>query len=167
MISQPVFSIFPLLHCPLGLRELQACPFPYVVFPPLSLSALSSSPFYCALQDGFGQSWWTGDMSIAVCVSLQWSGGLRVVRFKTLTSNQIRTSSDVTTKTGQNRTVAKFQWNMYRHLQFFLSTRWCQWDSLWECGCGLAFSSRSRIWGEFSTIHSPSALKKKRLVRAH
>ena len=29
---------------------------PDVVFPPLSLSALSSSPFHCALQDGFGQT---------------------------------------------------------------------------------------------------------------
>ena len=55
---------FPVLHCPLGLGELQACPFPDVVFPPLSLSALSSSPFHCALQDGFGQTWWTGNMTI-------------------------------------------------------------------------------------------------------
>ena len=53
MILQAVFSIFPLLHCPLGLAELQVCPFPDVVFPPLPLSALSSSPFHCALQDGF------------------------------------------------------------------------------------------------------------------
>ena len=30
---------FPVLHCPLGLAELQACPFPDVVFPPLPLSA--------------------------------------------------------------------------------------------------------------------------------
>ena len=35
MISQPVFSIFPVLHCPLGPAEPQACPFPDVVFPPL------------------------------------------------------------------------------------------------------------------------------------
>ena len=56
MILQPVFSKFPVLHCPLGLAELQACPFPDVVFPPLPLSALSSSPFHCALQDGFGQT---------------------------------------------------------------------------------------------------------------
>ena len=55
---------FPVLHCPLGLAELQACPFPDVVFPPLPLSALSSSPFHCALQDGFGQTWWTGNMTI-------------------------------------------------------------------------------------------------------
>ena len=42
MILQAVFSIFP-------------CS-PDVVFPPLPLSALSSSPFHCALQDGFGQT---------------------------------------------------------------------------------------------------------------
>ena len=48
MILLPVFSIFP---CPLGLAELQACPFPDVVFLPLPLSALSSSPFHCALQN--------------------------------------------------------------------------------------------------------------------
>ena len=53
MILQLVFSIFP---CRLGLAELQACPFPDVFFPPLPLSALSSSPFHCALQDGFGQT---------------------------------------------------------------------------------------------------------------
>ena len=59
------FSPFvPVLHCPLGLCEHQACPFPDVVFPPLPLSALSSSPFHCVLQDGFGQTWWTGDMTI-------------------------------------------------------------------------------------------------------
>ena len=41
------FSPFsPVLNCPLGLTELQACPFPDVVFPPLPLSALSSSPFH-------------------------------------------------------------------------------------------------------------------------
>ena len=90
----PFFSV---LHRPLGLCELQACPIPDVVYPPLLLCAFSS-PFHCALQDGFGQTWWTGDMSIslqfvslyigqkvflwsdatAVCVSLQWSGGLPV-----------------------------------------------------------------------------------------
>ena len=48
--------LFPVLRCPLGLGELHACPFPDVVFPPLPLSALSYSPFHCALQDDFGQS---------------------------------------------------------------------------------------------------------------
>ena len=56
MILRPVFSSFPVFHCLLGLGELQSCPFPDVVFPFLPLSALSSSPFHCALQDGFGQS---------------------------------------------------------------------------------------------------------------
>ena len=54
MILQPVFSIFLVFHCPLGLAELQACSFPDVVFPPLPLSALSSSPFHC--EDGFDQT---------------------------------------------------------------------------------------------------------------
>ena len=31
MISQPVSSISPVLHCPLGLGEPQTCPFPDVV----------------------------------------------------------------------------------------------------------------------------------------
>ena len=34
------------LHCPLRLGDLQACPFPNVVLPPLPLSALSSSSFH-------------------------------------------------------------------------------------------------------------------------
>ena len=56
MTSHPVSSCFPCSHCPLGLGEFQVCPFPDVVFPPLPLSALSSSPFHCALQGGFGQT---------------------------------------------------------------------------------------------------------------
>ena len=46
------FFYFSVLHCPLGLGELQACPSPHVAFPPFLLSALSSSPFRCALHDG-------------------------------------------------------------------------------------------------------------------
>ena len=46
----------PVLHCSLGLGELQACPFPDVVFPPPFLSALSSSLYYSTLQDGFRQT---------------------------------------------------------------------------------------------------------------
>ena len=71
MISQPVSSIFSVLHYPLGLGELQAYPFPDVVFPALLLTALSSSPFHCASQDGSGQAWQTGDMTIPPqCASL-------------------------------------------------------------------------------------------------
>ena len=55
--------------------QLQACPFTDVVFPHLPLSALSSSPFQCALQDDFGEHVNT----TAVCISLQRSRGLCVV----------------------------------------------------------------------------------------
>ena len=53
-----------------------------VVFPLLPLSALSSSPFHCAMQDGFGKTLWTGDMTIPLQFEslYDWSGGLRVVR---------------------------------------------------------------------------------------
>ena len=50
------FLHFSALHCPLGPGKRQACPFPDVVFPPRPPSALSSFPFHCALQDGFGQT---------------------------------------------------------------------------------------------------------------
>ena len=58
MTSEPVSSIFffSVLQCPLELGELKACPFHGVVFLPLFLSALSSSPFQCAMKDGFGQT---------------------------------------------------------------------------------------------------------------
>ena len=50
-----IFPCSPLAPV-LGLGEIQACPFPGVVFPPLPLSAFSSPPLHCALQDGFGQT---------------------------------------------------------------------------------------------------------------
>ena len=69
----PPFSVFSTALWDLA---LQACPFPDVVLSPLPLSALSSSPFHCTLQDGVGRHIHT----TAVCASLRWSGGLRVVR---------------------------------------------------------------------------------------
>ena len=74
----PFFSV---LHCPLGLCELQVCSFPGVVSPPHFLSALSSSPSHC-----FARWFWPYLMNMrhvhttSVCVSLGWLGGLRVVR---------------------------------------------------------------------------------------
>ena len=66
MILQPVFPPFlPVLYSLLGLAELQARPFPDVVFPQLPLSALSSPPFHCALQDGFGKI--CSDVKMADC----------------------------------------------------------------------------------------------------
>ena len=41
MTLQPVSSIFPVLHCPLGLVETHGCQFPDVVFLPLLLFVLS------------------------------------------------------------------------------------------------------------------------------
>ena len=57
MISQKVSSISPVLHIPLGLGELQACPFPDVVFPPIPLSVclVFFSFFHCASQDGLAR----------------------------------------------------------------------------------------------------------------
>ena len=49
MISQTVSSIILCSPLPSGTGELQAWPLIDVVFPPLPLSALSSSPFHCAL----------------------------------------------------------------------------------------------------------------------
>ena len=57
-------SIFPCSRLPSGTCRTPGLFIHYVVFPPLSLPALFSSPFHCALQDGFGQTWWTGDMTI-------------------------------------------------------------------------------------------------------
>ena len=39
-----------------GNQTKKKLPFPDVIFPPFPLSALSSSPFHCPLQDGFGQT---------------------------------------------------------------------------------------------------------------
>ena len=73
---------FPVLHCPLGLAELQACPLPSVVFPPLPLSALSSSPLSLCLARWIWPDLINGKHghNTAVCVSLRLSGYLRVVQ---------------------------------------------------------------------------------------
>ena len=70
----PPFS--PVLHCPLGLGELQACPFPDAVFPllPLSVSLWLARWFWPDLMNG------RHEHTTAICISLRWSGGLRVVR---------------------------------------------------------------------------------------
>ena len=73
----------PVLHCQLGFGELQACPFPNVVFPPLPLSALSSSPFILLCLAGlFWPDLTNGrhNHTTSFCVSLRWPRGLRVVR---------------------------------------------------------------------------------------
>ena len=62
MICNQFLPFFPVLHCPLGLSKLQACPLSDVVFPLLLPSALSSFPFHCALQEDSGHTWWMGDV---------------------------------------------------------------------------------------------------------
>ena len=74
------FPLFSILHCALGLGELQACPFPDVVFPPLPVSAFF--PLSLCLARWFWLDLTNGRHvpTTAVCVSLRWSGVLRVVR---------------------------------------------------------------------------------------
>ena len=51
------FLHFPLFSTALwDLENSRPVHFPDVVFPPLPLPALSSSPFHSALKDGFGQT---------------------------------------------------------------------------------------------------------------
>ena len=75
MISQPAFSIFPVLHCPLGPAELQAC------LPTSSSSCLVFFPLSLCLARWFWPDLMNGrhDHTTAVCVSLR-SSGLRVVQ---------------------------------------------------------------------------------------
>ena len=75
MISQPVSSIllcFPLLS---GTWRTPGLSIPWYCLPTSSfVCLLSSSPFHCALQDGFGQTWWTGDMSISLQFASLYNG---------------------------------------------------------------------------------------------
>ena len=74
------FLHFSVLHCTLGPAELQACPFPVVVFPPLPLPALSSSPFTVPCKMVLARpDEREARPCNAVCVSLR-SSGLRVVQ---------------------------------------------------------------------------------------
>ena len=47
------------------LANSRPVPFPGSVFPPLPLSALSSSAFHCASQNGLGHTWWTSALQLA------------------------------------------------------------------------------------------------------
>ena len=73
---------FPVLHCPLGLAELQDCPFPDIVFKTSSSVCFVFFPLSLCLARWFWPDLMNGihDHTTAVCVSLRWSGGLRVVR---------------------------------------------------------------------------------------
>ena len=65
MTSQPVSSIILCYPQPSGTWRTPGLSIPWMLSSHFFfLSALTSSPSHCALQDGFGQIRWTGDMSI-------------------------------------------------------------------------------------------------------
>ena len=72
-------SFSSVLHCPLGLGELQVWPFPDVVFPPRLLSALSAAPFYCKIVLVRLMNEKLVPTTSVYVSFLPWSGGLHVV----------------------------------------------------------------------------------------
>ena len=84
VISQPLSSIFPCSPLSSGTLRTPGLSIPWCCLPTSSLSG-TFSPFHHALQDGFGQTWWTGDMTIPLqFVSLRWSGGHHFIGCKAL-----------------------------------------------------------------------------------
>ena len=137
MILQSVFSIFsPVLPCPLGLGELQACPFPDVVFPPLLLCALSSSPFHCSLQHDFGQTWWTGDMTIPL-------------QFASLHDRQVFVRSSYLLDLGTN---------------FLVGNMIFVWDRC-EASCGGTSFPCILLWSSAVRVHDSQAYRKMDVTR--
>ena len=87
------------------------CPFPDVVFQPLLLSALSCSPFHCALQNGLPDLMNGKHVhTTAVCVSLRWSGDLHVVQ---LPAGSWRTSSLVSRSSYVSCCRTSFPWLVF------------------------------------------------------
>ena len=74
MISQPVSSIFPCSPLPSGTWRTPVLSIPWCCLPTASSVGLVFFPFHCALQDGFGQTWWTGDMTIPLQFSSLYHG---------------------------------------------------------------------------------------------
>ena len=77
LTSQPVFSSFLCSPLPSGTWRTPGLSIPWCCLPTSSSVCLvvvsPQSPFHCALQDGFSQTWSTGDMSIP----LQFTSHLR------------------------------------------------------------------------------------------
>ena len=146
---------FPVLHCPLGLGELLACPFPDVVFPLLPLSALSSSPFHCALLDGFGQTWRTGHMTIPLQFASLYDG------------QEVFLWCDCLLDLGTDLLVGNmiFVWDAASalvksnsELHHFRSGRGCGSTWMWHCKTSVTaehFTFKvSRVTGQFSALGS-------------
>ena len=81
MISQPVSSIFPCSPLPSGTWRTPGLSIPWCCLPTCSSVCLVFFPLSLCLAKWFWLDLMNGrhDHTTAVCVSLQWSGGLRVV----------------------------------------------------------------------------------------
>ena len=64
MISQPVSSIFPCFPLTSVTWQTPGLSIPWCCLPTTFSDCFIFFPFHCAFQDGFGQTWWTGDMTI-------------------------------------------------------------------------------------------------------
>ena len=64
MISQPVSSIFLCSPLPSGTWRTPGLSIPWYCLPTSSSLCLVFFPLSLCLQEGFGQTWWTGDMTI-------------------------------------------------------------------------------------------------------
>ena len=82
MISQPVSSIFPCSPVPSGTWRTPGLSIPWCCLPTSSSVCLVFFPLPLCLARWFWPDLMNGrhDDATAVCISLQWSGGLRVVR---------------------------------------------------------------------------------------
>ena len=64
MILPPVSSINPCSPMPPGTWRTPGLSIPWCCLSTSSSVCLVFFPFHCALQNGLGQTWWTGDMTI-------------------------------------------------------------------------------------------------------
>ena len=82
MISQPVSSIFPCSQLPSGTWRTPGLPIPWCCLPTSSSVCFVFFPLSLCFTKWFWPDLMNGrhDHTTAVCVSLRWSGGLRVVR---------------------------------------------------------------------------------------
>ena len=74
MTSQPVSSIFPCSSLPSGTWQTPGLSIPWCCHSTSASICLVFFPFHCDLQDGFGQTWWMGDMTIPLQFAFLFDG---------------------------------------------------------------------------------------------
>ena len=74
MISQPVSSIFPCSPLPSGTCRTPILSIPWCCLPTSSSVCLVFFPFSLYLARCFGQTWWTGDMTIPLQFASLYNG---------------------------------------------------------------------------------------------